>query len=93
MIAVVVIVGAIGVIWLTSHSNPSTYHNSTYSNSSQTTSSPTTELTSVTQGNGLEFMMSLNSSSLGRGSNLTVSLNLYNPLTGSITYPGRRTGS
>jgi len=80
MIAVVVIVGAIGVIWLTSHSNPSTHHNSSYSNSSQTTSSPTTELTSVTQGNGLEFMMSLNSSSLGRGSNLTVSLNLYNPL-------------
>lgn len=64
---VVIIVAALGGIWLSR-------------NSSHATLSSTTESTSVTQGNGLEFTMSLNSSSLGRGSNLTVSLNLYNAL-------------
>ena len=45
-----------------------------------TSSTSTTQVASVTNGNGLEFTMSLNSSNLVRGSNLTVSLNLNNTL-------------
>ena len=74
---VVVLLIAAGGIFLHSGSSNTT---STTSSSQTTSSTSTTQIASVMNSNGLEFTMTLNSSTLERGSNLTVSLNLYNTL-------------
>lgn len=73
------IVGAVGIIVLTPHSNTST----SYTASPSTTlpvSSTATEPMSVTNSNGLEFTMALSSSAVNRNGSLRVSLSLYNTL-------------
>jgi len=76
-VIVAILLVALGGIFLHFGSSNTT---STTSSSQTTSSTSTTQVGSVTNGNGLEFTMSLNSSTLQRGSNLTVFLNLYNTL-------------
>ncbi len=76
IILVVVIGTAVGYALLVSPvgTKPTT------SPSQAASSTSTSQTASLLNSNGLEFTMSLNSSTLERGSNLTVSLNLYNTL-------------